>query len=66
MSLKTGAGRSTTGDPKVPEVESLPCPAGGSHRLANSAQRGGLVTACTGCGETWSALDAAARKAGLR
>lgn len=61
MSLKTGAGRPTAAPRKIPEVESLPCPAGGLHRLANSAQRGGLVTACTGCGRSWSELDAAAR-----
>jgi hypothetical protein len=51
---------------KVPEVESLPCPSGGLHVLRNSAQRGGLVTACVGCGETWSSLDAKAREAWLR
>jgi hypothetical protein len=60
------SGRTTTGKPKVVDVESLPCAAGGTHVLRNSAERGGLVTACVGCGETWTSLDAAAREAGLR
>ena len=55
---QTGAGRTTTGAAKVPEVESLPCPSGGLHRLANT--RAG-VTRCLGCRETWAALDAAVR-----
>lgn len=61
---KTGAGRYRTKGPAVPSVEDLPCPRGGNHRLVNSAARGGLVTACSGCGASWSELDAAAR-AGL-
>jgi hypothetical protein len=64
MSVKTGAGRTTTGAPKVADVETLPCPRGGLHRLANSAERGGLVTACRDCRKSWAELDAEAR-AGL-
>lgn len=60
--LGTGAGRTTTGARKVPHVEALECPAGGRHRLANSPERGGLVTACLGCGASWSELDAEARQ----
>lgn len=44
--------------PKVPEVETLPCRAGGLHVLGNTpAGR----TRCVGCGETWAVLDAAVR-----
>jgi hypothetical protein len=47
---------------KVPDVEALPCPGRpGPHWLRNSAQRGGLVTACIGCGLSWAELDAQAR-----
>jgi hypothetical protein len=65
LTMKTGAGRPTGKPRRVPDVEELPCPRGGTHVLRNSAARGGLVTACV-CGKTWAELDAAARKAGLR
>jgi hypothetical protein len=55
------SGRTTTGKPKVVDVESLPCSAGGTHVLRNAATRGGLVTACLGCGRSWSEIDAEAR-----
>lgn len=45
----------------VVDVEEMACPAGGLHVLRNSSQRGGLVTACLGCGLSWSELDAIAR-----
>lgn len=55
---KTGAGRTTTGAPKVPSVESLPCPdRDGPHWLINR----GVQTVCRGCGRSWAALDAEAR-----
>jgi hypothetical protein len=57
----SNAGRNTRGAGSVPDVESLPCPSGGLHVLRNSAQRGGLVTACVGCGRSWSELDAEVR-----
>lgn len=60
--LKTGAGRRTAKATAAPDVETLPCPAGGIHRLANSSARGGLVTACVGCGKSWSEIDEAARR----
>ena len=47
---------------RVADVESRPCPGGGTHRLANSSQRGGLVTACVGCRASWAEIDAAARE----
>jgi hypothetical protein len=60
--LSTGAGRKTSKPPAVPSVEDLPCSRGGNHVLANSAQRGGLVTACVGCGSSsWAEIDAAVR-----
>lgn len=59
--MKTGAGRRTTKAGAVPDVESVPCPAGGTHRLANSPAPGGVVTACVGCGKSWSEIDAEAR-----
>jgi hypothetical protein len=59
--LGTGKGRPTGKQAAVPDVETLPCPRGGTHVLRNSGQRGGLVTACVGCGLSWSELDAAAR-----
>lgn len=59
---KTGAGRKTSKPPAVPLVEDLPCSRGGNHVLENSSQRGGLVTACTGCGRSWSELDAEVRR----
>lgn len=62
----SNAGRNTRGAGSVPDVSSLPCPSGGLHVLRNSAQRGGLVTACVGCGVDWTTLDAEARKAGIR
>ena len=67
--LRTGAGRPTGKARKVADVEELACPkrdGGLPHVLRNAPDRGGLVTACVGCGETWTALDAAAREAGLR
>jgi hypothetical protein len=57
----TSAGRTTTGRPKVAEVESQPCPATlGSecHELRNTPAG---VTRCTFCRETWAAIDAAIR-----
>lgn len=45
----------------VVDVEEMPCPRGGLHVLRNSSQRGGLVTACVGCGLSWAELDTAAR-----
>lgn len=60
--MKTGAGRAGGRATRVPDVETLPCPERpGPHWLRNSAQRGGLVTACVGCGLSWSELDAQAR-----
>lgn len=60
--MKTGAGRRTAAPPKAIDVETLPCPARpGPHWLTNSSERGGLVTACRGCGRSWSELDAEAR-----
>jgi hypothetical protein len=57
---KTGAGRAKARPKAVRDVETLPCPRGGLHKLTNSAVRGGLVSACR-CGKTWSELDAAER-----
>jgi hypothetical protein len=45
----------------VVDVEEMPCPRGGLHVLRNSSQRGGLVTACVGCGLSWAELDTLAR-----
>lgn len=59
--LGTGKGRPTGKTRKVRDVETLPCEAGGLHVLRNSAQRGGLVTCCVGCGASWSELDAMER-----
>jgi hypothetical protein len=61
MSLKTGAGRPTAAPRKIRDAESIPCPRGGLHELANSAARGGLVTACHKCSASWSEIDAAER-----
>lgn len=58
--LRTGAGRPHGRPERVADVETLPCPAGGTHVLENSAQRGGLVTACR-CGKSWAELDAELR-----
>jgi hypothetical protein len=64
--LGTGTGRPTGKNAKVRDVESLPCPdRDGPHWLRNSAQRGGLVTACIGCGLSWAELDAQARSGNL-
>ena len=55
--MRSGKGRPTGKARKVRDVEALPCEAGGLHVLRNSAQRGGLVTACIGCGLSWAELD---------
>ena len=56
-------GRTTTGAPKVPEVESTPCAAtlnAECHELRNT--RAG-VTRCRWCRETWGWLDGLIRGA---
>ena len=56
--IREKTGRNNSGRPaKVPEVETLPCPAGGLHVLVNRDR----ATACAGCLETWAELDAKAR-----
>ena len=55
---KTGAGRGTRKLPAVPDVETLPCPAGDTHTLTNTPTG---TTACTGCGQPWAVLDQQAR-----
>ena len=56
--MRSGKGRPTGKARKVRDVETLPCPGrDGPHWLRNSAQRGGLVTACIGCGLSWAELD---------
>lgn len=59
---KTGAGRKTTGEAKVPSVESVECDGlpVGPHELTND-RRG--VTSCRWCGVDWATLDALVREA---
>ena len=66
IGTKVSKGRTTTGEAKVPDVETLECrPAFGSlpalqHELENDA-RG--RTRCKHCGRTWADLDEAVRAA---
>lgn len=45
--------------PRVPDVETQPCPTGGLHVIVWRRGR----TVCRGCGETWAELDAGLREA---
>jgi hypothetical protein len=53
--------RNTRAPHKAPDVELLPCPAGGTHELTNTPAG---ITLCAGCGDTWSRLDELARTKG--
>jgi len=57
--LKSSEGRRTGGGPRVPDVSTLACAAGGLHVIV---WRRGLMV-CRGCGTSWAELDAAARAA---
>lgn len=48
--------------PKVPSVETLPCPSredvdGGNHRLLTEMRGQNAVTSCVWCRTSWAALD---------
>ena len=66
IGTKVSKGRTTTGEAKVPEVETVECrPAFGTlpalhHELENDA-RG--RTRCKHCGADWAALDGQVREA---
>lgn len=55
---KTSTGRKTHPTTAVPDVQTLPCPAGGHHVLTNDRR---ARTTCGGCGAGWAELDAEAR-----
>lgn len=46
---------------KAPDVETQPCPAGGTHALTNTSLGEAVVTHCGGCGALWVDLDAQLR-----
>lgn len=57
ITLKTGRGRTTVGNPRVPDAESWPCPTGGLHELTN----GGCDTFCAKCEALWADIDSEIR-----